>query len=90
MDNPGLSHVQTSPVEPNAAHSTKCSLNQQTFSLNDAYEQTVQRVHQVQEDLLSLGSAARRGSLGGWGVASKAPPLQPPPSLWREMALAED
>ena len=71
MDNPGLFHVQISLVQPNAAHYTKCSRNLRKFSLNDVHEQTVQRVHQVQADLLSLGVAApprrQRGRLGGGG-----------------------
>ena len=32
MNNPGLSYVQTSPVQPNAARWTQCSLNQRKFS----------------------------------------------------------
>ena len=36
MDNLGLSHVQTSTVQSNAASGTKCSRNQRKFSLNDA------------------------------------------------------
>ena len=76
LDNSGLSHVQTSLVQPHAASGTKCSCNQRKFSLNDAHEQMVQRVHQVQEYLLSLGAAGplrrRQGRLGGV-VASEAP-----------------
>ena len=64
---PGLSDVQKSLVQSNAASNTKCSWNQRKFILNDAHEQTDQLVHQVQEDFLSLGAAAplcrRRGLL---------------------------
>ena len=60
IDNPGpgLSHVQTCLVLPNAARGTKCSQNQQKFSLN---EQTVQRVRQVQSDFLAPAAALLRG-----------------------------
>ena len=51
IDNAGLPHVQKFPVLPNAASGIKCSRNQGKFILNDAHEQTVQRVHQVQEAL---------------------------------------
>ena len=103
MNNPGLSHVQTSPVQLrfNAASNTKCSRNQRILGLNDV-QQTVQRVHQVQEDLLFLGSVAplrrRRGSLeragggrggGGEGGGLRSPlrlPQQLPPPPRRRMA----
>ena len=92
MDNPGLSHLQASPVQPNAASGTKCSRDQQKFSLNDAHEQTVQRVHQVQVDLLSLGAAAplrrQRGHLGGGGGGCLQGALPGSPPLPRGMALA--
>ena len=79
MDNPGLSHAQTSPVQANAAHCTKCSRNQRKLSLNDAHEQTVQRVHQVQEDLLPLCLFAGGGARP-WVPYNQTPPHTPPRS----------
>ena len=67
--------------------------DQQKFSLNDEHEQTAQQVHQVQEDLLTLGAAAPLRSLvggGGRGSPPRHPPQQPPPPPWRGMALAGD
>ena len=79
MDNFGLSHVQTSQAQPNAASSTlkmqPPAANQRKFSLNDAHKQTVQRVHQVQKDLLSLGAAVPLRRLRG----AFGPPSSPPP-----------
>ena len=37
MDNPCLSHIQTSQIQPNAASDTKCCRNQRKFSLSDVH-----------------------------------------------------
>ena len=54
MDNPGLSHVQTSPVQPNAASDANCSRNQQKFSLTDVHEQTVQNFVSISDKISFL------------------------------------
>ena len=101
MDNPSI-RCPTSPVQPIAAHSTKCSWtlthDQRKFRLNVAHEQTVQRVHQVQKDLLSLSAAAplrrQRGHLGGGGggspPTSRLPPRHPPPPPWPQGRAGDD
>ena len=92
MDNRCLSHVQPSPVQASAACNTKCSQNQLKFILNDVQEQTVQQVHQAQEDLLPLGAAAplwhgrpgggKGGRLRGALPGSPLSPLRLPGGGW--------
>ena len=70
--------------------------NQRKFSPNDAHKQTVQRVHQVQEDLLFPGGVTpqslrrRRGRLGGGESPPRRPPWRPPEPPGERMAVAGD
>ena len=96
MDNPGLSHVQTSPILPNAA----CLQNAAGISENSARMKSTSKLKQFNEFIKCnqiysllvprlLLAGGRAASVGGYGPPSH-PPLQPPPPPWRGMALAGD